>query len=163
MKKALLIALCGLTVMFSACKKTVDYAPNYVGSYLGQITLTITSMNNQPQTSLTFPMDGVGMDITNGSEANAVTATMTADNETHQTTGTTSAEKVDFDAIRLVIDKPDQNYAFSLDLKMEGTKNESDTLNLVGSFTGSGSANFMGQEQVFNEVSGTLTGEFVKQ
>ncbi|MBQ8957534.1 MAG: hypothetical protein IJ057_03370 [Bacteroidales bacterium] len=171
MKKKLLIALCSLAVIFTACRKPVDptptpepvdYTSNYVGNYVGQFTLTITSMNNQPQSNMTFPIDGIGMDIAKGTEDNAITATVTVESETHQTQGTATADKADFETVRLVIDKPDQFYKFNLDLKMEGTKAESDTLNIVGSFSGDGDATIMGQEQIFNEVSGTLTGKLVK-
>ena len=160
--------------MFAACKKPVeptpepvDYTPNYVGNYLGQFSLTITSMNNQPQTSLTFPIEGVSMDITKGTEVNAITATVTIDDETHQTTGTATDDKADFEAVNIVIDKPDQNYYFNLNLKMEGSKAESDTLNIVGTFAGDGKASFLTpqgmQELILDEVSGTLNGKLVKQ
>ena len=174
MKKTLLIALCSLAVLFTACKKPVeptpepvDYTANYIGNYLGQFTLTITSMNNQQQTGMAFPIDGIGMDITKGVEDNAITATVTVDNESHQSNGTASANKADFEAINIVIDKPDQNYYFNLNLKMEGTKAESDTLNIVGTFMGDGKASFPTpqgmQELILDEVSGTLNGKLVKQ
>ena len=173
MKKTLLIALGCLAVLFTACKKpveptpeSIDYTPNYVGNYLGQFTLTITSMNNQPQSGLGFPIDGIGMDITKGEEANAITAMVTVGNESHYTNGTATAEKADFQTVHLVIDETHQvmnPYIFNLDLLMEGTKATSDTLNIVGSFSGDGSATIMGQEQVFNEISGTLSGKLVKQ
>ena len=110
MKKTLLIALCSIAVIFTACKKPVeptpepvDYTPNYVGNYLGQFTLAITSMNNQPQT-LSFPIENIGMEIAKAEQFNAITATVTVDNESHQTAGTASEEKADFETVRLVID-----------------------------------------------------------
>ena len=169
MKKTLIIALCSLAVLFAACTKpepdpeTVDYTPNYVGNYVGQFSLTITSMNNQPQSNMTFPIEGISMDITKGEEINAIMASVTVEDETHYTNGTAMEDKADFETVRLVIDKPDQFYKFNLDLKMEGTKTEGDTLNIVGSFSGDGNATIMGQEQIFNEVSGTLSGKLVKQ
>lgn len=174
MKKGIIIALCSLAVLFTACKKPVeptpepiDYTINYVGDYLGQFTLTITSMNNQEQTSMAFPIENIGMEIAKAEQFNAITATVTVDNESHQTTGTATEEKADFGTVRLVIDKPDQNYYFSLDLKMEGTKAESDTLNIVGSFMGNGKATFPTpqgpMEQIFEEVSGTINGKLAKQ
>lgn len=172
MKKGIIIALCSLAVLFAACKKPVeptpepiDYTPNYVGNYLGQFTLTITSMNNQP-TGMGFPIDSIGMDITKGEEDNAITAMVTVGNESHYTNGTATAEKANFEAVHLVIDETHQisnPYIFNLDLLMEGTKAVSDTLNITGSFSGNGSATIMGQEQVFNEISGTLSGKLVKQ
>lgn len=169
MKKTLIIALCSLAVLFAACTKPepdpepVDYTPNYVGNYVGQFSLTITSMNNQPQSNMTFPIEGISMDITKGEEINAIMASVTVEDETHYTNGTAMEDKADFETVRLVIDKPDQFYKFNLDLKMEGTKTEGDTLNIVGSFSGDGNATIMGQEQIFNEVSGTLSGKLVKQ
>ena len=165
MKKTLIIALSCLVVLFAACKKKpveptpVDYTANYVGNYIGQFTLSITSMNNSAVSNMSFPIDSIRMDIAKGAETNAITATVTVDNESHQSAGTATAEKADFGTVRLVIDKPDQNYSFNLDLVMEGTKAVSDSLNIVGTFSGTGSANIMGQEQVFNEVSGTINGK----
>lgn len=169
MKKTLIIALSCLVVLFAACKKKpveptpVDYTANYVGNYIGQFTLSITSMNNSAVSNMSFPIDSIRMDIAKGAEANAITATVTVDNESHQSAGTATAEKADFGTIRLIIDKPDQNYSFNLDLVMEGTKAVSDSLNIVGTFSGNGSANIMGQEQVFNEVSGTINGKLGKR
>ena len=169
MKKTLIIALSCLVVLFAACKKKpveptpVDYTANYVGNYMGQFTLTITSMNNSAVSNISFPIDSIKMDIAKGTETNAITATVTVDNESHQTSGTATADKADFGTVHLVIDKPDQHYSFNLDLKMEGSKAASDTLNIVGSFTGKGSAEIMGQEQIFDEVSGTLNGKLLKQ
>lgn len=166
MKKTLIIALCSLAVMFAACKKpvepTVDYTSNYVGNYIGQFTLSITS-TTPPIPNLDFPIDGIKMNIAKGNEANAITATVTVDNESHQTTGIASADKVDFQPVLLNIDKPDQHYAFHLDLELEGTKPTADSLNIIGSFSGNGSASFMGQEQVYDEVSGTISGRLLKQ
>lgn len=169
MKKSLIIALSCLVVLFAACKKEpveptpVDYTANYVGNYMGQFTLSITSMNNSAVSNMSFPIDSIKMEIAKGTETNAITATVTVDNESHQTTGVTSAEKADFGTVHLVIDKPDQHYSFNLDLNMEGFKAASDTLNIVGSFSGKGAAEIMGQEQIFDEVSGTLNGKLLKQ
>lgn len=173
MKKGIIIALCSLVVAFVACKKPVeptpepvDYTPNYVGDYIGQFKLTITSMNNQAQTGMAFPIEGIGMDIAKGEESNSLIATMTVDDETHQATGTATSEKATFDPLHLVIDEMHQvssPYLFDLDLQLEGTKIEGDTLNIVGSFSGNGKAYFMNQEQVFEEVSGTVNGKLVRQ
>lgn len=173
MKKTLIIALSCLAMLFAACHKpdeptpvdptTVDYTANYVGNYLGQFTLNITSMNNQAQ-SLSFPIDSISMDIAKGTETNSITATVTIENESHQTTGTATAQKADFGTIRLNIDKPDQGYSFDLNLIMEGTKAENDTLNIVGTFTGNG--NFIlptGDVVQLDEVSGDVNGKLGKQ
>ena len=176
MKKTLIIALCCMALSFTACHKpdtpdtpddptpeVVDYTPNYIGNYIGSYNFVITSMNNQPQNTLSFPMDNIGMDITKGSGDNAIKATVTVDNETRQTTGTAMEDKIDFDFVHLTIDKPDQGYNFALDLKMEGKKTAGDTLNIVVSFTGNGTFVFLGVENILDEVSGTLTGALVKQ
>ena len=74
-----------------------------------------------------------------------------------------TAEKADFESLHFVIDKPDQFYTFNLDLKLEGTKPTSDSLNIVGTFSGNGSATIMGQDQQFDEVSGNVNGKLVRQ
>ena len=168
MKKTLIIALCCLVAVLAACKKKpveptpepepIDYAANYVGSYLGQFTLTILTMNNEAVTNMSFPVEGIQMDIAKGEEFNTVTATVTVDNETRQTSGTATEAKVNFETVHLIIDKPDQGYRFDLDLQMDGTKAKSDTLNITGSFTGNGSFVFMGETQILDEVSGNLSG-----
>ncbi len=172
MKKTLIIALSCFVVLFAACKKpveptpeAVDYTSNYVGNYIGKFTLTISSMNNQAQTGLSFPIDSIRMDIAKGKEANAITATVTVENESHQTSGTATAEKADFGTVRLVIDETHQinPYLFNLDLLMEGTKAANDTLIITGSFTGDGSFTLNGFENVLNEVSGTINGKLTRQ
>ena len=172
MKKGIIIALCSLAVLFVACKKPVeptpepvDYTPNYVGNYLGQFTLNIDSINYLPQ-PLSLPIDGIGMEIAKTEEFNAITATVTVDNEAYQTSGTATDEKADFETVHLVIDETHQlsnPYLFNLDLQMEAIKTQSDTLNIVGTFTGNGHATILGQEQVFDKVSGTINGKLVKQ
>lgn len=171
MKKTLIIALSCLAILFAACHKPdeptpvdptpVDYTANYVGNYLGQFTLTVTSMNNQPQSSLSFPIDSISMDIAKGTEMNAIMATMHIDNETYQATGTATAEKTDFGSIHLDLDKPD--FTLNLDLRLECGPLQKDTLNFTGDFTGHGTIMFMGQEQVFDEMSGNVNGNLGKQ
>lgn len=171
MKKTFVIALCCMALSFVACKKPVeptpepiDYSTNYVGNYLGQFTLTITSMNNGPVSNMAFPVDGIGMNITKGAEINAITATVSVENESRQTSGTATAEKADFGTVQLVIDKPDQNYYFSLDLMMEGRKAENDTLNIIGTFTGNGNFTLpTGDVVPLDEVSGNVSGKLGKQ
>ena len=171
MKKSLIIALSCLVVLFAACKKPVeptpepvDYSASYVGNYIGQFTLAITSMNNSTVSNMSFPIDSIRMDITKGTQANTITATVTVDNEAYQASGTASADKADFGTIHLVIDKPDQNYFFNLDLQLEGTKAVSDTLNILGTFSGNGNFTMpTGELMLLNEVSGTVDGKLEKQ
>ena len=104
------------------------------------------------------------MDIIKGTETNAITATVTVDNEAYQTSGTASDDKADFGTVHLVIDKPDQNYFFNLDLKLEGTKTVSDTLNIIGTFSGNGNFTMpTGELMLLNEVSGNVSGNLGKQ
>ena len=171
MKKGIILTLCSLAILFAACKKPVeptpepvDYSASYVGNYIGQFTLAITSMNNSAVSNMSFPIDSIRMDIAKGVEANAITATVTVDNEAYQTSGTASADKADFGTVHLVIDKPDQNYLFNLDLQLEGTKTVSDTLNIVGTFSGNGNFTMpTGELMLLNEVSGTVDGKLIKQ
>lgn len=175
MKKTLIIALCCLVAALAACKKKpieptpepdpepIDYAANYVGNYLGSFTLTILTMNNEEVTNMSFPIDSIQMDIAKGEEFNAVTATVTVDNETHQTTGTATEAKADFQTVHLLIDKPEQGYQIDLDLKMEGSKAESDTLTITGSYTGNGYVVLIGETQILDEVSGNLSGKLAPQ
>ena len=171
MKKTLIIALSCLVVLFAACKKPVeptpepvDYSASYVGNYIGQFTLSITSMNNNEVSNMNFPIDSIRMDITKGTQTNAITATVTVENEAYQTSGTATADKADFETVQLVIDKPDQNYLFNLDLKLEATKALSDTLNIVGTFSGNGNFTMpTGDVMLLNEVSGSVDGKLRKQ
>ncbi len=171
MKKKLLIALGCLAIMFAACHKpddptpdpTADYTANYVGNYVGDYNFTITSMNHQTQTGMSFPIEDIRMDITKGTEDNAITATVTVDNETRQTNGIATADKAEFETVHFIIDKPDQGYKFELDLSMEGTKADSDTLNITGTFAGNGYFIFQGEENTLDEVSGNLSGTLAKQ
>ena len=172
MKKTLIIALCCIVALMTACKKKpvdptpdpepVDYAANYVGNYIGEFTLTVLTMNNEEVNNWSFPVDSIHMDLAKGETFNSVTATVTVDNETRYTNGTASEEKADFETVHLIIDKPDQGYRFDLDLKMEGSKAEN-VLNITGSFTGTGTFEFNGQIFILDEVSGTVSGILTKQ
>lgn len=139
----------------------VDYTSNYVGNYLGQFTLAITSLNNNQVSDISFPIESFSIDIAEGTTPNTITATVTIDNESHQTFGVVTEEKVVFNPFHFVIDKPD--FMFDLDFVMEGTKAESNILNIIGTFSGNGSANILGYDQFFNEVSGAINGELMKQ
>ena len=173
MKKMLIIALCCILAVMAACKKKpvdptpepepVNYAEQYVGNYLGSFAFTILTMNNEAVTNMTFPIDNITMNIAEGEGENAITATVTVDNETRQTTGTATIDKADFELLHLIIDKPDQGYRFDLDLKMEGNKIASDSLNIAGTFTGNGTFVFMGETQILDEVSGNMNGQLGKQ
>lgn len=168
MKKTLIIALGCLVVLFAACKKPVeptptpvDYSANYVGNYLGQFTLTITSMNNQAQSGLSFPIDSIRMEIAKDDKINEFIATVTIDNEAYQAKGTASEEKAVFEPIHLNLNKPD--FSIICDINLEGKNLETKDLNLTGTFSGKGSAMILGQEQQFDEVSGTVDGSLKKE
>lgn len=174
MKKTLIIALCCIVALMTACKKKpvdptpdpepVDYAANYVGNYIGEFTLTLLTMNNEEVNNMSFPVDSIRMDLAKGETFNSVTATVTVDNETRQTFGTATAEKTDFERIPLKIDKPDQHYSFDLQLKLEGNKASDGSLNISGTFSGTGTFEFpIGQVNVLDEVSGTVSGILTKQ
>jgi hypothetical protein len=165
MKKSLLFALCAIIVLFATCKKPVDppvidYSLNYLGSYLGNFTLTVTSMNNQPQSAMSFSIDSIGMDITKGAETNAIMVSMTIENEPYHITGTASADKVTFTPVHLTLDKSD--FSIVCDIHLEGEPIENGIFNFKGDFSGNGSANIMGQVQTFDEVSGTVEGKLQK-
>ena len=172
MKKGIIIALCSLAIAFVACKKPVEptpvnYAENYVGSYMGQFSFTITSLDNTPQTGFEVPpIDNIVMDIAKGSETNTITATVTVDNKSYQASGSTTEEKAVISLNGLVIDETHQllfPYYFDVDLLLEGTKAASDTLNIDGTFSGSGRYTMAGVENPVEEVSGTVKGKLVKQ
>ena len=154
MKKSLLFALCAIIVLFATCKKPVDppvidYSLNYLGSYLGNFTLTVTSMNNQPQSAMSFSI-----------ETNAIMVSMTIENEPYHITGTASADKVTFTPVHLTLDKSD--FSIVCDIHLEGEPIENGIFNIKGDFSGNGSANIMGQVQTFDEVSGTVEGKLQK-
>jgi hypothetical protein len=142
---------------------TTDYAAAYVGNYLGQITFTFTSMNNTPVSNLSFPINEFHIEITKTEQLNTVTAIVTINNESHQTYGVATEEKLDFIPFNLVLDKPEQQCLFHLDLNMDGYKTSNEVLNITGNFSGNGSATIIGQEQVFDEVSGSASGILMKQ
>lgn len=166
MKKTLIIALGCLAILFAACKKPtppaepVDYTANYVGNHLGRFTLTITSMNNQPQSSMSFPIDSITMSIDKAETLNAIIATVTIDSEPYQATGTVTESQIHFNPIPLNLDRPD--FAIEGNINLEGTKNDG-KLNITGDFSGHGVASIMGAWNTFDEISGTIAGELQKQ
>lgn len=168
MKKTFIIALCCMALSFAACKpeptpENVDYTEKYVGHYIGDFDLTIATIDNEAITPMTFPVPGISMIFTKGDIDNTITATVTVDNETRQTTGKTSADKIDFDAVDLSIDKPDQGYTVELKLKMEGIKTGDNSLEITGDFKDGHGVIVFGQENQFDEASGSIKGELVKQ
>lgn len=176
MKKTLIIALCCLAVAFASCKKKpveptpvdptdpVDYTENYIGNYVGPFSFSITTVDGQSQTPWSFEMDNIGMVIAKGSEDNAITATVTIDDVTRQTTGIAKQDKADFDFVHLGVNKPDQGYCIELDFQMEASKVTSDTLNISGTFNhGIGWIILFGQTIDINNAEGTLSGKLVKQ
>lgn len=174
MKKTFIIALCCMALSFAACKPDnptpndpvddVDYTEKYVGNYIGDFDLTIATINNEAVTPTpTFPVPSIGMVITKGDADNVITATVTIDDVTRQTTGKASANKADFDAVNLLIDKPDQGYTVELKLKMEGTISEDGALVIEGNFTDGHGVIVYGQANPFDEASGTISGKLVKQ
>lgn len=164
MKKTLVIALCCIGVLLAACKKPeptpVDYSTNYVGNHLGNFKLTITSMNNTPQTGMSFPIDSITMAIDKAETINSIVATVTIENEPYQATGTVTESQIHFNPIPLNLDRPD--FAIEGNINLEGTKSEG-KLNITGDFSGHGWAFIMGQLTTFNEISGTVAGELEKQ
>ena len=173
MKKTFIIALCCMALSFAACKPDnptpsdpvddVDYTEKYVGNYVGDFDLTISTINNEAVTNMTFPVANIGMVITKGDADNVITATVTIDDVTRQTTGKASANKADFEAVNLLIDKPDQGYTVELKLKMEGTISEDGALVINGNFTDGHGVIVWGQANPFDEASGTISGKLEKQ
>jgi hypothetical protein len=171
MKKTLIIALCCMALSFVACKKPVeptpdgpidpvDYTENYIGSYVGSYGFNISSINGQPQT-FSFEMDSIRMDIAKGTDDNVVTATVTIDDVTRQTTGIAKEDKASFDFVHLGVVKPE--FAIELEFEMEATKGASDILNITGTFTNGTGWVLFGQILDITDAEGTLTGELVKQ
>ena len=144
MKKTLIIALCCFAVAFASCKKKpVDPTP----------------VDPTPSEDVNYAPNYVGS--YNGSYTFAITSM----NNQPQTLSFLMDNIVMniAEGSHLTIDKPDQGYKFALDLKMEGTKAEGNTLNVNGNFTGNGEFFFNGVTNILDEVSGTLSGKLVKQ
>lgn len=173
MKKTLIIAICCIAVLFTACKKPVeptpepipepetDYSSVYIGNYLGEFTLTLSgTMDTIPLTELSFPFDSIVMDITKGEAINEILASMTIDNEVYQTKGTTTAEKADLETVHLNLNKPD--FSIIGDIKLEAKPTEDNNLTLGGDFTGSGTIMFMGQSLPI-QATGVVNGLLEKQ
>ena len=169
MKKVFIIALCCIAVMFAGCKKPVeptseepvDYTTNYVGDYLGQFILTISTMNYQTVSNMSFPIDSIRMNIAKGNETNSISATVIIDNESYQTSGIAKPAMADLDNVHLVLNKTD--FSINCNIKLVALPSENDNLELRGDFSGDGTAIIMGQEQVFDEISGTVVGNLRKQ
>ena len=173
MKKTLFITLCCFAVAFASCKKKpvdptpvdpidpVDYTENYIGKYVGPFTFSITTVDGQSQTPLSFEMDNICMVITKGSDDNAITASVTIDDVTRQTTGLAKEDKADFDFVHLGVVKPE--FGIELDFKMEAVKVANDTLNITGTFTDGTGWILFGQTIDITDAEGTLSGILVKQ
>lgn len=173
MKKFLLL-FC-LAIALVACKPeptpeptpdTTDYAEKYVGNYIGSYVFNITSMNHQSG-SAALEVDNIGMDITQGDADNTVVATVSIDNQTQHATGTTTNDKVTFSSLRFVVNEMHQSQSpyicYVDELLLEGSKVDTDTLNITGTFAGSGEYTFNGSTFTVEEISGYVTGKLVKQ
>lgn len=174
MKKPFIIALCCIVAAVAACKKKpveptpepvpqpVEFSEKYVGNYLGNMVLAIQGTIDTVSISvpMLFPFDSIAMTITKGDADNTVNATVIIDNELYQTSGTATADKADFDVVHLILDKPDFNVTG--DVQFVATPAESDSLNLSGSFAGTGTVNFLGETYPIN-ATGTVNGKLGKQ
>ena len=173
MKKPLLLLFC-LAMAFVACKPdptpepvdTTNYAEKYVGNYIGTYVFNITSMNHQSGLA-TFEVENIGMDINAGDADNTVVATVSIDNQTQHATGTTTKEKVTFSRLQFVVNEMHQSQSPYMcnveELLLEGSKVDSDTLDITGTFAGNGTYTFTGTPIIVDEISGYVTGKLVKQ
>ena len=142
MKKHLIIALCCLTALFTACNKekpNEKFIGDWYGDGVANITLTIslpTGSYNQELNNITVPMS---INLAAGESKDQVIFTYTNEevHETYTTKGTVKNSEVDFEPITVNMSIQGSTVTATLDLKGILSSNE-DELALNGSMSGQG-------------------------
>lgn len=161
MKKHLIIALCCLAALFTACNKekpNEKFIGDWYGDGVANITLTLTLPNgssyNQELNNITVPMS---INLAAGESKDQVIFTYTNEevHETYTTKGTVKNSEVDFDPINVNMSIQGSTVTATLDLKGILSSNE-DELALNGSVSGQGNYAEGGLSIPYN-ATGTIT------
>lgn len=161
MKKHLIIALCCLAALFTACNKekpNEKIIGDWYGDGVANITLTLTLPNgssyNQELNNITVPMS---INLAAGESKDQVIFTYTNEevHETYTTKGTVKNSEVDFDPINVNMSIQGSTVTATLDLKGILSSNE-DELALNGSVSGQGNYAEGGLSIPYN-ATGTIT------
>ena len=163
MKKTLIIALCCLSVLFTACNKEKPYE-KFIGDWYGNgivkgtMTMNIPSI---PGGSMDHNLDNIAIPmsikLSAGEAKNEVILTYTNDevNETYTTKGVINGNDVDFEPVNINMTVEATTIHATLDLM--GTLNErDDILALNGTLSGNGTVGDGGVSIPFT-ATGTVT------
>ncbi len=159
MKRTLIIALCCLTALLTACNKEKPYEKfvgDYEGSGLINGTMTVLTFN-QEFNDVAIPMK---INLAPGDADNKVVLTYINDEleETYTATGTITNNDVDFDPV--TVNTTVENYIVSATLDMTGTL-EGTVLTLDGAVTGGGTYTDGGLTLPYT-IEGTVVGTLNK-
>lgn len=166
MKKHLIIALCCLAALFTACNKekpNEKFIGDWYGDGVANITLTLTLPNgssyNQELNNITVPMS---INLAAGESKDQVIFTYTNEevHETYTTKGTVKNSEVDFDPINVNMSIEGSTVTATLDLKGILSSNE-DELALNGSVSGQGNYAEGGLSIPYN-ATGTMTANLLR-
>ena len=161
MKKTLIIALCCLAVVFTACNKEKPYE-KFIGDYEGSglvngKMIIAGGLYSQDFNDIAIPMK---INLSAGDADNKVVLTYINDelDETYTATGTITDNSVDFDPV--TVNTTIESYVVNATLDMDGTL-AGNILTLNGVVTGGGTF-IDGGLSLNYTIEGTMTGNLNK-
>lgn len=162
MKKVLVLTMCCISLFLFSCKKEAKDTEQFVGSYSGNITatMTMTMMGiSTPTEPIAMP---ASMVITKGDEDDRIVATCTIDTEVYTIGGTVDGNVVTFDPMTRIMGETinESSIELNLSINLSGTL-VGNIMTIDGTTTGTGTANTAGMEIPIT-ITGTTNGTMTK-
>jgi len=164
MKKSLIIALCCITVLFTACKKEKPYE-KFIGDYYGSamlngtLSISAAGMSLNRDIEQTFPM---GITLSAGTADNILVMTYTpeGEDEIYTVNGTINEDQVTFEPV--LVNENIEGVDVNLTLNLSGSI-ANNIFALTGNFSGNGNISLLEQPIPLPfTVTGTVSGNLNK-